>query len=147
MDKSNFQLDRQRIISTDFTLNKDFLKKNNNLNIELEGKTEVKILSENTAIVIFSLSVFNNKPLEEVPFQIKVASEGTFSWNLSMDKKKLYNFLNINAPSILLSYIRSVVSMITSYAGLPNIMIPLINFYKPSSTQEDKKLQQALSND
>lgn len=147
MDKSNFQLDRQRIISTDFTLNKDFLKKNNNLNIELEGKTEVKILSENTAIVIFSLSVFNNKPLEEVPFQIKVASEGTFSWNLSMDKKKLYNFLNINAPSILLSYIRSVVSMITSYAGLPNIMIPLINFYKPSSTQEDKKLQQSLSND
>jgi preprotein translocase subunit SecB len=136
MNTSDFQLDSQRIISTDFSLNKEFSIPPN-LNVDLEGKTEVKNLSENTATVVFSLSIYNNKPLEEVPFQIKVVSEGKFSWNSTIEKDLLNNYLNFNAPSILLSYIRSVVSMITSYAGLSNFMIPLINFYKPSVSKEN----------
>ena len=144
MNKSDFQLDSQRIINTEFTLNQGFLI-TKSLNVELEGKTEIKALSENTAIVVFSLFVYNNKPLEEVPFQIKVVSEGKFSWNSDLEKKQLHNYLNFNAPSILLSYMRSVISMITSYAGFSNFMIPLINFYKPSNPRQDKKSQKPMA--
>lgn len=130
MRNSDFQLDSQRILKTEFELNPGF-KIPKDFPINLSGKTEVKQLSDANAIVVFNFSVFGAEPLEKVPFKISVSIEGIFSWNDSIDKIHLRNYLNYNAPSVLLSYVRSVVSMITAYAGLPKVMIPLINFYEP----------------
>lgn len=136
MDKSNFQLSKQCILSTDFKLN-DKIKFPENLNISLEGKTSVQMIDENSANVIFKLSVFKDIEFEKVPFQMEVISKGLFTWDDSIDKNNLETYLNVNAPSILVSYIRSVISMITSYAGISNFMIPLINFYK--NPEHEKK--------
>jgi len=131
MHRSDFQLERQRLVKTDFQLNQNF-EIPKNFSIELSGNTAIKHLSETSAEVLFAFSIYKDKPLDVVPFKCDVLSEGIFSWNQSVSKEQLDNYLNINAPSILLSYIRSIISMITSYAGLPNVMIPLINFYKSS---------------
>ncbi|MGB4406953.1 MAG: protein-export chaperone SecB [Sphaerochaeta sp.] len=146
MQKSDFQLDSHRIVRTDFSLNREFTIPKN-MQVDLAGKTEVKSLSETSSMVIFSFSVYKNKPLEEVPFQIDVVSEGIFSWDPTIPKEQLSNYLNYNAPSVLLSYIRSVISMITAYAGLPTVMIPLINFYKPSRKEEEKVAPASIQND
>jgi hypothetical protein len=37
--------------------------------------------------------------------------------------------------------------MITAYAGLPKVMIPLINFYKSSSVGEEKGAPASIQND
>lgn len=97
----------------------------------MNGKTDIKNFDEgDIAEVTFTLFVFKNIDFEKAPFQIEITSEGIFTWNESVSKEELHNYLNYNAPSILLSYIRSIVSMTTAYAGIPNFMIPLINFYK-----------------
>ena len=46
------------------------------------------------------------------------------------NNKVLENLLNINAPAVLLSYIRGLISQITAFSGYPALIIPLINFAK-----------------
>ena len=55
---------------------------------------------------------------------------GEFKWSENVDEKTLDILLNSNAPAILLSYIRPYISTITSGAGYPALILPLIDFTK-----------------
>lgn len=135
MKASNFQLEKQRLIKSDFYLNPDF-KAAKNMKLDLSGETKISRIDSNSAQVVFEFSIFKGVSIEEVPFKLVIINEGFFSWEESIEEKDLNALLKYNAPAILLSYVRSVVSMITAYAGLPQIMIPLLNFY---ATDDDKE--------
>ena len=80
------------------------------------------------AEVIFDFSIFDKNAIEKYPFFINVKIKGVFAWDADMDNQTLENLLKINAPAILFSYIRSVVSSITAFSGYPALILPLINF-------------------
>ncbi len=64
------------------------------------------------------------------PFFISITQLGEFEYPSDLDRTDLENLLNINAPAVLLSYIRGLISQITAFSGYPALIIPLINFAK-----------------
>jgi len=133
MDKiklSDFQMLNQRLIRTEFEVNKNLVLKNEN-NIKLDIHTDLRINKnekDRQAIVTLTLKIFDKEKNTECPFYIILENEGRFSWSANL--KDVNNYLEINAPSILISYLRSVVSQLTSFAGFPPLILPLINFTK-----------------
>ena len=51
-----------------------------------------------------------------------------FKWDSNLQEKNVEIFLNQNAPALLLSYARPIVSMVTNASHYPAYNIPFINF-------------------
>lgn len=125
MKESFFQLKEQSIDKIEFIKNENCsvkklkLKFNHNINI---------IKNENQAKVILDFFVFDKELTEEMPFYINIKISGMFTWQEIPDSKLLDSLLKENAPAILLSFIRSMISQITAYSGYPTLIIPLLNF-------------------
>lgn len=99
------------------------------IKLEVNSVTAVQMLTDGSgAKIIFSLKIFDQEKLLEVPFFIQVRMQGFFRWDESMDKEAYKKLLRTNAPAILLSYIRPIVSQLTSSSGYPPLILPLINF-------------------
>jgi preprotein translocase subunit SecB len=133
MQESIFQLvGKPRIKKFEFELNEEYsfdgeikLDMNNNIQIS-------KGIDENAqqAIVTLSLGIFESLNIDQVPFKIMVDIEGHFNWNEKMeaDGPMLDSMLKQNAPAILYSYTRPIITMITVEANMPPLVIPLMNF-------------------
>ena len=128
MKKSGFQLINERVLSLDYKINENFEIKN--IDLKLSGNTQINKFDDNKARVLFNFSVFKNEPIESVPFKIDIRIEGTFTWNEEIPIDKVDQLLNTNAPAILISYIRSLVTQLTVLSGFPALVIPLLNFTK-----------------
>ena len=74
--------------------------------------------------------IFIGKQLEEVPFQFNMEIEGLFTWTEELGEKEelLETMLSQNAPAILYSYLRPLITLITVEADMPPLVIPLMNF-------------------
>ena len=129
MKKSTFQLKEQSILNIEFVKNEDFIDENFKVSLEFSNSIEIKNDENNKiAEVIFDFSIFDKNAIEKYPFFINVKIKGVFAWDADMDNQTLENLLKINAPAILFSFIRSVVSSITAFSGYPALILPLINF-------------------
>lgn len=127
MEKSKFQLLEHRLLYVNYKLNPRFNDEDGKLEIEVETETLVDKETgiEDEARVMLILRIYDDKDMEKYPFFIEVAYEGLFSWS---DMENFENYLRVNAPSVLLSYIRSIVSNLTSYSDLPVLILPLMDF-------------------
>ncbi len=130
MKNSEFQLLSQRLTKTEFKVNRKFRNnENKKIVLEISSNTKVtKIKDKNQAIVVFELDVFDKKELKKYPFYIHLEIEGLFSWG--EDTKIIESYLNVNAPAVLMSYLRSIVTQLTVFAGYPPLILPLIDFTK-----------------
>ena len=128
MKKSGFQLINEKVLSLDYKINENSVIKN--IDLKLSGNTEIHKFEENKAKVIFSFNVFKKEPIESVPFKIEIIIEGIFTWNEEISLDMVDQLLNTNAPAILISYIRSIVTQLTVLSGFPALVIPLLNFTK-----------------
>ena len=65
-----------------------------------------------------------------MPFQINVEIEGYFNWDDELEKNAvlLDAMLKQNAPAILFSYVRPLITLLTVEADMPPLVIPLMNF-------------------
>lgn len=127
MKQSNFQILGQRITKSVFSINKQFdTSKEKDFEIQINSNITInKNEIEKKAIVILEVDIFEENSTK-YPFYLKLENEGLFSWDDSITN--LDDFLNYNAPAVLLSNIRSIASQLTSFAGFPPLIIPLINF-------------------
>ena len=130
MKNSKFQLLSQRLVRTEFKINRKFgIDKDKKIALKLSPNVKVsKIKGKNQAIVIFKLDVFDKKEFKKYPFYINLEIEGLFSWD--EDINDIDSYLNVNAPAVLMSYLRSIVSQLTVFAGYPPLILPLIDFTK-----------------
>ena len=122
-----------KVISTSteevtFKKNSSFILKNESINLELDSNVEVVCLEDNKAKVSLEFYVFNEKNLETVPFFIKIKESGLFEWGEETDFETVNSLLHTNAPALLLSYIRSIVSQLVAFSGYPSLIIPFIDF-------------------
>lgn len=130
MEKSYFQLKEQSIINVEFIKNEFFENKDISVNIDFSHNTEIININNNNAYVILTFNVFNKEFLENYPFFVKVVIKGNFFWDSQISPERLNNLLNINAPAVLLSFVRSIIAQLTAFSGFPALIIPLINFQK-----------------
>jgi len=132
LKKSNFQLiGKPKITKIIFISNKDFvfdkevsLKISNNVQIAKSMDQQKR-----ESIVTLSFGIFSGENLSEVPFKIDLEIEGCFIWDEELEKNsRLDNLLKQNAPAILYSYLRPIITLITIEANMPPLVIPLLNF-------------------
>ena len=87
---------------------------------------------ENLATVTLTVSNFDKDDLNDDsenlrPYLIRIGYTAEFHWN-QINESSVENFLNINAPALLLGYIRPQVSEITSRAGFESLDLPFLDF-------------------
>ena len=133
MIRSAFKFSNPRINKSIFISNdeiKGFDEKKYSMNIE--ANTEIK-KKPNIPSAIVRLTMTINKDEKNIyenklPFFIEVAAIAEFSWNEQLEERGIDSFLQMNAPALLLSYIRSQVAYITTQAGFPALNIPFMDF-------------------
>lgn len=129
MKESNFQVISQRLKKIDYCINEKFNE--NNIELKVESKVEVKKdITQNIAFVSLQLFIFKDENIELVPFKIEIENIGLFRWDNTNDDELIEKFLNYNAPALLLSNIRSLISQITAFSSFPPLILPLYNFTK-----------------
>lgn len=128
MKESFFRLRSQFTEEIIFKKNSDF--KDRKIKLKVSHKLEIKNIDETSSSVKLTFNIFTKEELEVSPFFISITQLGEFQYPSDLDKTDLENLLNINAPAVLLSYIRGLVSQITAFSGYPALIIPLMNFAK-----------------
>ncbi|PIM76434.1 protein-export chaperone SecB [Fusobacterium polymorphum] len=128
MKESFFRLKSQFTEEIIFKKNSDF--KDRKIKLKVSHKLEIKNIDETSSNVKLIFSIFTEEELAESPFFISITQLGEFQYPSDLDKTDLENLLNINAPAVLLSYIRGLISQITAFSGYPALIVPLMNFAK-----------------
>lgn len=136
MKKSKLQFKNPRLKKLSFEVNNNF-KKDEKIELDIDSKTNIN-RTGNKANVSLTLNIFKKEDLEKVPFFIQIEMSGEFRWPEELEEELLNVLLNSNAPAILLSYIRPYISTVTSGAGYPALILPLIDFTQNQS--ENKKV-------
>lgn len=133
MKESNFQLiGKPKLNRIDYQTNKKFVFAQE-LQLELSNHiTITKNTKEGSheAIVLLKAGIFTEKQFDEVPFQFNMEIEGFFQWTekLAGQEELLNSMLNQNAPAILYSYLRPLITLLTVEADMPPLVLPLMNF-------------------
>lgn len=115
-----------------FNINKEYEFKEE---LTLKINNDVKILQQENkdrreAAIILNLDIFKSDEVNDVPFNLTIEIEGIFRWDEELEKNN--NILDImlkqNAPAILYSYMRPIITLLTVEANMPPLVIPLMNF-------------------
>ena len=100
---------------------------------KIEGK-------DNEAVVELTLQINKqeDKLIERAPYWLEVKYGAMFEWKDGDDEKLIQNYLNINAPAMLLSYIRPVVAQLTSASPFGTYHVPFINMAELLGKKDDE---------
>lgn len=128
------KIGRVQLINVEYGYNEKFTNSpEKKIPIEFSLTPKVKrIRKEKKAIVSLELKLFKRN-VKDFPIWAKVKNQATFEWDI--DDKIAETLLETAAPAHLLSYIRPLISQLTTMSDLPALIIPLINFN--SKNQED----------
>lgn len=131
MKPSNFQFTNPSLLNLDYQINKDFAPNKNTSEIEVNFSTNCNIIkNEGSKEAIVELSISIGQKDNSVPFYISATEVAKFKWNDEVDNEILEILLNQNAPSLLLSYLRPLISTITSAGPVGSYNIPFMDFTK-----------------
>lgn len=127
MNNSKFQFMDPELESMNFSVNPNFMEEKYS-GIGMESDIDAQFLGNNKAKVSLTVSI-GGKEVSQ-PFDIYVKMSAYFKWTdeISLDKAK--KLLNINAPAVLLSYIRPIVASATNSSRYQVLNIPFIDFTK-----------------
>lgn len=105
---------------------------NANYNIEkevaLQNSFNVRIdrfENDDSAKVTLSLEIKNDN--DDKPFSLSLRISSIFNWE-GLEEEEVKKMLNYNAPALLLSYMRPIVSSITNFSRFPAYNLPFFNF-------------------
>jgi len=129
MEESKFQIINQRLSDLKYSINENFSSKGIELKIDSEVEIQ-KDMSQNIAKVSLKMYIFREESIDEVPFKIEIQNSGHFKWENINNDELVDKFLNFNAPALLLSNIRSIITQLTAFSGFPALILPLYDFTK-----------------
>lgn len=75
-----------------------------------------------------SLTFETDADSRNIPYRIRAIEEANFRWDNSLDKELVDQLLKQNAPSLLMGYLRPIISQVTSSSKYGAYNIPFINF-------------------
>ena len=100
----------------------------NNLSNKHEIKYKVSKSNDSCSAIVILYYNFGNNKKEKSMLNISAEISAIFIWHPRTEKKIIQNFLNINAPSLLLSYLRPIITNNAIAAGFPMFIIPFMDF-------------------
>ena len=133
MKESYFQLvGKPQITKIKLDVNKDYIFEKE-VTLEIDNNILVQKSAdeqEKESIVVLKVGVFTSKELSVVPFKLDIEIQGCFAWDDVLDKDtvRLEAMLRQNAPAVLFSYLRPIVTLMTVEANMPPLVLPLMNF-------------------
>ena len=89
---------------------------------------------QNKAQVTVNMEIGDDKAS---PFQIRIAMRAYFEWDDCDNEELVQELLEKNAVSLLIGYIRPLVSMITSSSRFPTFNLPFIDLTGSDSSESD----------
>ena len=128
--ESAFQFSNPSLTKFEFGINDGF---NNTCGSEVNFKINIGVNvkrneDKNEAIVELNFEVGEKN--DTCPYHISATEAAHFMWNEELNNDDVVILLNQNAPSLLLSYLRPVISQITAASPNESFDIPFINFTK-----------------
>lgn len=125
MEKSKFKFKTPELKSVSFLESPDFSEQEYD-GMLFEGKTEIaRVKDKNLAKVTLKVKIGDVG--NAYPFLINVEMTSLFAWDNDVDEKLIDELLRVNAPSLILSYIRPLVSIITGNSRFSAFNIPFMN--------------------
>lgn len=128
MGTSHFQFSNPILSRIQFSINDTYNDEIEELSVNLGMSIKKNRINETKATVELTVEV--GEKSDNAPFYI-VATEGAvFKWeNDAFDTEQdVDKFLDVNAPALLLSYLRPIIANITLASKYPSYNIPFINF-------------------
>ena len=125
MKKSIYQFSEPRLCKLEFDLCNDFvLRENTECNIQLKLETKIQKKDADEAVVLLQVLLEG-----DAPYKIIAEESANFKWDMGeVDESDVEKFLQQNAPTLLLGYIRQIISTVTAASGYGAYNIPFINF-------------------
>lgn len=131
MKESIFQFSDPKLRALRFKVNENFSQESYK-GFTFTNNVFKSIVEENReAIVSLELSIGDVN--ENCPFNIELEIYAKFKCDDEAMFKKL---IDTNAPAMLLSYARPIISLITSQSGYPALNLPFMNFAQDDDNQE-----------
>lgn len=126
MKESVFQFTNPELVNIEFFGNQDF---NEELfeGIIIDNHVSISIIDEDNNEAHVTLNLIVGDKTEKSPFYLSVTMSADFMYE-EENKEKFHQLLETNAPALLLSYARPIVSMITAQSGYPTLNLPFMNF-------------------
>ncbi len=114
--------------------------------VEFNIKYQIQIFNDEKKIhsaVKLSANVIE----KEERFTISAEIEGQFHCDENGYPLPIDEFLRVNAPSIIMPYLRENISSLATRAGLPRVFLPTVNFRewyeRDKAVPQQKELKQA----
>ena len=127
MRTSEFQFSNPVLSEFQFYISDSFEPEVEELHINLKMNVAKKRTRENEATVELTIEI--GEKSDRMPFFVRAVEGAVFRWKKEeFSEEKIEMFLDINAPALLMSYLRSIVSTVTMASKYPAYNIPFINF-------------------
>jgi len=130
MMTSDFQFSNPLLTAFNFHINHEYNAETEEVEVGLKISVSKKRTGEREAIV--ELTVEIGEKDDSTPFYINATEGAFFKWeeNAFNGEKDIDVLLDVNAPALLLSYLRPIVAGITTASKYSSYNIPFINFNK-----------------
>lgn len=126
MKQSKFQFLSPYLEELNFSVNPDYDASDDE--IEMHNSFSVQISRyEQESRANVALTLESNLEDEKAPFRLRIKVASDFKWE-DLSEEKVQTMLELNAPALLLSYMRPIVANITNSSKLPAYNLPFINF-------------------
>ena len=125
MQESKFEFKTPYLVESRFEVNYEY-DSDLPTNISQNFETEVAMNDDKTHAIVSLMLILSSDENKPFDLQLKYISE--FKWNEGMEESMYLELLRVNAPTLLLSYMRPMVAALTSASPLPTYQIPFMDF-------------------
>ena len=111
---SRFQFQRPVLVSFSFGINDEYISSDNHTAMMQIGLAVNINKSDNSPDADVEIIIKIGEKSSKVPFWLEAKEGGNFKWEESLDDETVEKLLNQNAPALLLSYLRPLISAVNS---------------------------------
>lgn len=128
MGTSQFQFSNPMLSSLQFHVNDTYEANDTEISMNISMDIKKERIAKREAIVELTLEIGENN--ESAPFYVKAVEGATFKWEEGAFEKEqeIEKLLDVNAPALLLSYLRPIISNVTTMSKYPAYHVPFVNF-------------------
>ncbi|MBC1429842.1 protein-export chaperone SecB [Listeria seeligeri] len=138
LNDSIFRFENPVLNEMYFKVNDDFKKEKMETDTEsANGRISVKHEDNDLNEAFVYLTITIGEKGDSFPFELKATMGSNFLWPEGLAGKTINTLLTVNAPALLLSYIRPIVSSITDSSEHPTYHIPFIDFSSKEMTTDE----------
>lgn len=126
--ESAFQFSNPSLTKMEFCINEEF-ESSQDKEVKIAVNMGVQIdrsATDNNARVSLTLEI--GKKDSDDPFYVCATEMAEFRWSEALNNEMVEKMLNQNAPSLLLGYLRPIISQITAASPYNAYNLPFIDF-------------------